>query len=204
MGNQNPNSASNQQTGADDLDPVLDAALAKYSTAEPRTGLEDRILANLRAERVAIPDHGWWKWSVAAAAIFVVVAVIWAWRSDRPFRPAIATHPSTATPQQQAGTKVASRDLNPGQPNKAAPIRRAGVHPPQANATQAAIPKLDQFPSRQPLSAQELALARYVSNFPQEASLIAKLQEDYEKEIQRQMKTVRSETEFSDSEKQER
>ncbi len=33
----------------DELDRMLDAALAKYAAAEPRAGLEARVLANLRA-----------------------------------------------------------------------------------------------------------------------------------------------------------
>ena len=34
---------------SDDLDRALDAALAKYTSVEPRAGLDERILANLRA-----------------------------------------------------------------------------------------------------------------------------------------------------------
>ncbi len=69
----------------DELDRMLDAALAKYAAVEPRTGLEDRILANLRAERTRVPDRAWWRWSVAGAlAAVVVVALALAWRSGKP------------------------------------------------------------------------------------------------------------------------
>ena len=40
-----------QAAERDPLDRDLDAALAKYAAVEPRAGLEDRVLANLRAER---------------------------------------------------------------------------------------------------------------------------------------------------------
>lgn len=65
-------------------------------------------------------------------------------------------------------------------------------------------PKLDQFPSPQPLTEQELALARYVREFPQEADLIATAQVENEKAIQQKMQDTRSETEGYDSNQQER
>jgi hypothetical protein len=60
-----------------------------------------------------------------------------------------------------------------------------------------ASPKLDQFPSRQPLSAEELALARYVQSFPREATLIAHAQEEFELEIQKEMNNAGSQTQAS-------
>jgi hypothetical protein len=38
-----------------------------------------------------------------------------------------------------------------------------------------ALPKLDQFPSPQPLSEQEKLLASYVAAYPKQAALLAKL-----------------------------
>jgi len=58
----------------------------------------------------------------------------------------------------------------------------------------AAEDRLDRFPSPQPLSEQELALARYVSEFPQEATLIARTQAEFENEIRQKMKETGSET----------
>ena len=51
------------------LDAILDAALALYHRdAEPRTGLEDRILANLRTQPLAQrPRWLAWPWMTAAA-----------------------------------------------------------------------------------------------------------------------------------------
>jgi len=53
-----------------------------------------------------------------------------------------------------------------------------------------AIPKLDQFPSPQPLSDQERILASYVMNYPEQAALVARaraeiLRQDREEERQR-------------------
>ncbi|HEY2171295.1 MAG TPA: hypothetical protein VGJ30_16840, partial [Candidatus Angelobacter sp.] len=55
------------------IDDTLDSLLANYSSAEPRPGLETRILANLREEEKKASE-GWWnfKWlwaGVIAAAI---------------------------------------------------------------------------------------------------------------------------------------
>src|SRR6185437_5251177 len=63
------------------IDDMLDSLLANYSSAEPRPGLETRILANLRdAEKKKVPK-GWWsfKWiwaGVVAAAIAIAMALV--------------------------------------------------------------------------------------------------------------------------------
>ena len=72
-----------------ELDSALDAALAKYAAVEPRAGLEDRVLANLRIEQARMPVRAWWRWSVAgalAAVVFVALALAW-----RPFKPSPAS-----------------------------------------------------------------------------------------------------------------
>ena len=50
-----------------------------------------------------------------------------------------------------------------------------------------AHPKLDRFPSPQPLSAEEMALAHYVKDFPKEARLVAQTQEEFALETQKEM-----------------
>ena len=77
----------------DELDRALDAALAKYAAAEPRSGLEDRVLANLRVERAGVRDRAWWRWSVLAVLAAMVIVAL-ALRSDRPAHPVVAIHPS--------------------------------------------------------------------------------------------------------------
>src|SRR5579863_3792234 len=89
--------AGGSNQAADPLDPVLDAALAKYAAVEPRVGLEDRVLAHLQAERARPPVRAWWHRSLAgAAAVVVVIALALAWRSGKssgnPQHPAVANH----------------------------------------------------------------------------------------------------------------
>jgi hypothetical protein len=160
-----------------ELDRVLDAALAKYTAVDPRAGLEERMLATLRAEQARVPERGWWHWIAAGAlAAVVVVALAVAWRSGRPHAPVIANHAPTPAPTvQQSGTRTVS---NGG----ALPRAHARRLPPRVVA---ANPKLDQFPSPRPLSEQELLLVRYVHEFPEDAVLIAQAQAESEKEIER-------------------
>jgi hypothetical protein len=53
---------------------LLDATLAHHKNAEPRWGLEERILANLRTQPPT-PQRMWWKWLPVLAATAIVLAV---------------------------------------------------------------------------------------------------------------------------------
>src|ERR1700757_4524333 len=90
----------------DELDRALDAALAKY-VAEPRAGLEERVLANLRAETARGAERAWWRWGVLA---FVAAALLFALGLSG--RLGNRTHPTThvavAPTTEPAGTKVAT------------------------------------------------------------------------------------------------
>jgi hypothetical protein len=57
------------------LDEWLDDALAGYSKADPRPGLEQRITANLRAEDRAPARRRWWMFLTPAAAGLAVLAI---------------------------------------------------------------------------------------------------------------------------------
>lgn len=193
----------NHKQTNDDLDRALDAALEKYAAVEPRAGLEERVLANLRAEQSHGATHGWWRWTLAALAVAVVVAIALGWRSGRPTQPEIANHPQTTN---QAPREPERQAVNHGENTVRAPrrgtIRRTATH--RSNALAAASPKLDQFPSPQPLSEQERVLAQYVRDYPQEAGLIARMQEESEKEIQQRMTEANSESSSHGSDREER
>ena len=161
------------------LDRELDAALAKFTTAEPRTGLEDRILANLRIEQKRATERSWWRWpAVAALAAIIVVTAFLAWRSQKPPQTVAAQHQPAATrSEDQTGTQAAANGeghsiphphAEPGRSFKTHAVR----HPPTAVAS---APKLDQFPSPQALSEQEKMLADYVAGHHRQAVLIARV-----------------------------
>ena len=190
MAEQKPNNAGPMDS---DLDRILDAALAKYSAVEPRAGLEGRILANLRAERAPDSVRSWWRWSLAAvvAAVFVI-ALAMAFRPGKSSKPTIASHPDvTVQPAHEPEQRFANGDHGTDR-NAPKPVRKHRNRPDSAEIQVAArTPKLDQFPSPQPLSEQEQILASYVHNYPKDAALMAEarmesLQRDQE-EIQREM-----------------
>jgi|HubBroStandDraft_4_1064222.scaffolds.fasta_scaffold46819_3 hypothetical protein len=160
-----------------ELDRELDTALAKYAAVEPRVGLEERVLASLRAGQAQVPERVWWRWSVAGAlAAIIVVALALAWRSSRPHAPVIANHhPAPAASVEPSGTRASSS----GSAIPRTPVRRS-----PRKAEMAANPRLDQFPSPRALSEQEKLLVRYVHEFPEEAVLIAQAQAESEKEIE--------------------
>jgi hypothetical protein len=166
----------------DKLDRQLEAALARYAAVEPRAGLEDRILANLRAEKECMAERSGWRWqTIAALAAVIVVILLMAWRSGKPARNiAKQRPPATTQVNGNDGTHLANNSgSGSNQPHEAGP----GRHPkPRALTRPATIvvaaPKLDQFPSPQPLSEQEAILTRYVANYPEHAALIAQARSD--------------------------
>jgi len=190
---------------AEELDRALDAALRNYALIEPRPGLEDRILANLHSEPEPRSHASWWQWGlVAAIAALVIVVVSLAW-SPKASHPQIANHPS---PTIESPTKTPAKpEVRPDRsaesvPPRIKPVRRAAAH--DVVPVVASSPKLDQFPSPQPLTAEELILVRYVSQFPQDATLTARVQEELEIEIHQKMQEPRSAGELSSLNQQER
>ena len=65
---QQHNQRMGQEQAGDEVDRMLDAALKQYASVEPREGLEDRLLAQLRSESLNSPSRTWWRWGIAAAA----------------------------------------------------------------------------------------------------------------------------------------
>jgi hypothetical protein len=159
----------------DELDRELNAALTKFAAVEPRRGLEDRILVNLRAERQHNSARTWWRWPVVAAlAALIVVAVSISWRSAKV--PYITTQHPPAPTNEYNRTQTANnnnKETRITRPHNTVSKRR-GKHAVSHPATVLApAPRLGQFPSPQPLSEQEEILARYVARFPEHAALIA-------------------------------
>lgn len=155
----------------EDFDRALDAALAKYASAEPRVGLEQRILASLRAADVRKPSP-FWNWGgVMALAVVLICSTALVWRWSRPAHPPIAVHPSV--PQIPPVTpEVANREGNT-QATRAKTVRHVKVRHRSQPEVAATNPKLDVFPSPLPLSEQEKLLAIYVGEYPEQAALVA-------------------------------
>jgi hypothetical protein len=173
-----------QNQSADDLDRVLDAALARYASVEPRSGLEQRVMANLSTAARHTQTLGWWRWGAAAVLAIVLVVAGLAWKSSRTSHPAIANH-APGTGVSKDASQGSSANINGAVPAVSHPgvkrvIRRQKRFPESANTLTASAPKRQQFPSPQPLSEQEQLLASYVERFPEHAVLIARAQAELE------------------------
>jgi hypothetical protein len=95
-----------------EIDVWLDQALARYNAAEPRAGLEKRVLESLRAEKRGLSGRWRKAWvpalATAAAAIVVVVVVVRSHDSSsgRAVAPEVAPEHAPAAP---AGTGAGER-----------------------------------------------------------------------------------------------
>jgi hypothetical protein len=140
----------------------LDGALKQYGEAEPRAGLERRILANLcNAEQASM--RGWKSWAALAAVGLVIGAVIFVVQPSRDVpRIVVST---------RARTQAASENLGQEPPisTEASSAPKAVPHSARRRQVFAirlakAVPQLDQFPSPQPVSAQDKPLLQYLRN----------------------------------------
>jgi hypothetical protein len=160
------------------VDRWLDAALGHYShtdEAEPRMGLEARVLATLEADRREREQRGpLWLWRVAFAAglaallIFAIIRAPWRSKEKPAATPAIATGANGVTKGTQQGPEppvVATVTSNraPGAGSR----RAQPLHAP-AQIAEAPAPRLAQFPAPQPLSEQERLLVALMNNTPPE------------------------------------
>src|SRR5436309_3522178 len=88
-----------EQDNAKHLEQMLDSLLSSYSDAQPRPGLETRVLASVRAEAEKQKSPGWrylWMWAGAAAAVLMVAAMVVMSQRERTVPP----QPTTAQKPQ--------------------------------------------------------------------------------------------------------
>jgi hypothetical protein len=156
-----------------EVDQWLDAGLSRYGKAEPRTGLEIRVLANLQSERNRIASRRPWWWAAGAvAAAVAIVAVVWVGESSRKRNPGSVAETSTTTHHEEA-----RRAVQPGPaPHAAHPAnesaQRSPAHWPIRDLAVKRAPKLDQFPSRRNLSEGESLLVRRLNEQSNKEALL--------------------------------
>ena len=155
-------------------DRLLDAALKRYSSAEPRAGLESRVLVRLRVEqeRRASVLVNWWLAPAGAAILVIVASGVLAHRGTETVIPGTvssskqvsAVRPSPilpgSAPLTQLGSLGAAR-------NPAASRKINSVKPETREA------RLKQFPSSRPLSQEEELLRAFVTEAPKEQLVMA-------------------------------
>ncbi len=150
------------------IDEMLDSMLANYSAAEPRPGLETRILANMRETPERQTVQGWWnfKWlwagMVAAAIIVAAVLINGRRRIEPPTHVVVKTSPLAPQPEIRPHAPIA--------PKETARIHRrkpSATKQPQ-NAALALSQRPAVFPTPTPLSEQEKLLLSYLAGTPRE------------------------------------
>jgi len=149
----------------DNLDRLIDSALASYSDAGPLAGLEQRVLNRVRVARARRRLFAWGLGFAVAASVAVVGIVI---RTE---------------PRPVAKPAEVARVTNAGPP--ATPTRpEPRIRRPTRAKRPKALPKLEQFPAPAPLTAEERALLALVEHHPEEAQLFADLQKRAEEPIE--------------------
>ncbi len=157
----------------------LDDALADYGRAEPRIGIEGRVLARLSLEQERSHRSLWWgACALASAALVVVVA----WWSGHPGRKQVSESPVARLQVKapESGRGVRSVGTNQG---RAVQRRREST----GKANRGTAPRQEQFPSPSPLTDQEKMLARYVRDFPEKAALVARAQTEFHRQNELEM-----------------
>jgi FtsZ-interacting cell division protein ZipA len=165
-----------------EIDRWIDEAIGEYGKAEPRDGIEARVLARLDgAHREPRRVWHWWGALALGTAALLAVAAVWFGQAHRgttqareatPTRTSIATTKTPQPPPEQVepgnvgSHRSTSSKREPSSMNTSAQAKER-----QAQADSS--PKLDQFPSPQPLSEQERILMSYVANHPATAALVA-------------------------------
>lgn len=142
------------------MDRILDAALAQYGEVAPLYGLEERVLGRLRGERV----RRWRPWISAAAAAATLVLLILSMQSPKPAsrQEAVRTRPEVIAAPLPEPRIAERRAMPPANPKP----RVAAARGEAAEATTAALPKRDVFPTPTPPTEQELLLAKYMRVTP--------------------------------------
>jgi len=175
-----------------DLDRWLDHALVRYGDVEPRPGLESRISARLAIKQREVQRdeqrevvRGLRGWAVIAfgAALMLALATFWVSRAApgrsiespvahlaTPAQPGETPAPTGRASDENADSRQGKRLLNPVHTNLS---KRRPASASESRPTPRPAPKLDHFPSPQPLNEQEQILTSYVADYPEHAALVA-------------------------------
>jgi len=185
----------------DRLDKWLDKALQQYGAADARPGLEGRIFANLAANRRTEGPPRKWGWILACATCVILGFSLWSNHHDRlPHTTPIALR-NRAETMHVGPVQRTLESVQPTQSKKVITKARGARIEATAYERPAEDPRLPQFPAQRPLSEQERLLKQYVEQFPGEAVVVARMQTEAQKELE---KLVAGESSKTDSDQQER
>jgi hypothetical protein len=144
---------------------LLGDALRDSVNTEPRTGLEQRILAHVRAEHVPFRYLRWWHMAVALPLIALAILVTSHQKElssgNKPIeKAAVVVTPHGIEPSLMALSRTEVQSI-------AAPRK----------AVKAELPKQNVFPALTAPTVEDLRLAAWSHQYPQEASHLLQLQQ---------------------------
>jgi len=155
---------------SDEFDLMLRSALDTYADPGPESGIEARVLARVSAEAVAAPRRRWLPWVVAlpVAAGLLLLFVLFEFRpAHRPSDDSGLAHPSHQplinTARPELSTALRPDPVLRGNGPHARPRPRMETVAAEA----APLPKLDVFPTPQPLTPEEQAFVVFAARAPQ-------------------------------------
>jgi hypothetical protein len=161
----------------DNFERELEAALAKYAAAEPRAGLQQRVIASLRARRRRQRQGQLLLWPVIAAmaAVVAIAAVSMMHRSSNttPDLTAIPAESQYRTVPERTHAAESEMRVTAGREHRVASEGSVKRAEPRVRFAESTAVELNQFPSPEPLSEQEKLLLRYVRDDPENAELLA-------------------------------
>ena len=173
-----------ESSDRDQVDRWLDRALKASGNVEPRQGLHARILANCASEREKRARRWRWLWGTAgvcaAAAVIVVFIFTLAFHMNRSSIAKSSVGVAPAAVMYKSDQHFSMTQAIKQEPRK---TRRRGTRN-VINSSLVSEPTLPQFPSQRPLSEQEQLLQQYVSQFPDQAKLVAREQVETEKQME--------------------
>lgn len=136
------------------FDPLVDVALEAYLRAEPRPGMEQRVLNRIRAEGAphTFPSFRW-LYAAMAVACLAAGAAIWNLRTPTVAPPAMMRVTHNPPPAAASAETVE-------------PVRKW-----KKRTRRGGVPRKDEFPMREPLTGQERALIGIVRGASADALL---------------------------------
>jgi hypothetical protein len=154
----------------DDLDLLIDSALATYADPGADAGLEGRVLAALspvrkEAPRRALIRSRWLPWAVALP---IAAGLLFLWLSTQRQKPLPVSEPQQARESvpNAIAPRVDSRSTSPIKEQHRHTVRIKPQPSPAQTAQAAPLPKLDVFPTPQPMTPEERALTAVVTQTP--------------------------------------
>lgn len=174
-----------------DVEREMDAALSRYAAVEPRDGLEQRVLANLREQPPVATRFSWARWVAAgfAAASLAALLILIGERHATVVnvKPVIVQDESAkASGFPYGATASTNSSIESAQVQSQRRLTTVSARRPRnkqvAQANAEPTPKLAQFPAPEPLTEQEKLLIQFVQYDPAGAALFAEVRA---KELQR-------------------